>query len=167
MQTKQIKRITLLLLKLSSLGVQDAPPSLLCLLHILGWFLVSSPAEQCRAPGLSPGTSLFYPHCSLGTHLVSRGFQHYLHAEDSQTCTLSPNTFLPDITMTFCDSTDCSPSGSSGFIRAGLSGQEYWSWLPFPSPGHLPDPGIKPVSRSSPALAGGFFTTSTTWESRC
>ena len=28
----------------------------------------------------------------------------------------------------------------------GFSRQEYWSGLPFPSPGHLPDPGIKPVS---------------------
>ena len=37
--------------------------------------------------------------------------------------------------------------------------QEYWSRLPFPSLGDLPDPGIKP---SSPALAGGFFTTSAT-----
>ena len=34
--------------------------------------------------------------------------------------------------------------------------QEYWSGLPFPSPGDLPDPGIEPTS---PALAGGFFTT--------
>ena len=34
--------------------------------------------------------------------------------------------------------------------------QEYWSGLPFPSPGDLPDPGIEPMS---PALAGGFFTT--------
>ena len=33
--------------------------------------------------------------------------------------------------------------------------QEYWSGLPFPSPGNLPDPGIEPVS---PALAGRFFT---------
>ena len=38
----------------------------------------------------------------------------------------------------------------------GFSRQEYWSGLPFPSPGDLPDPGIEPVS---PALAGGFFTT--------
>jgi len=38
----------------------------------------------------------------------------------------------------------------------GLSRQEYWSGLPFPSPGDLPDPGIKLMS---PALAGGFFTT--------
>ena len=40
---------------------------------------------------------------------------------------------------------------SKGFFR-----QEYWSGLPFPSPGNLPDPGIEP---SSPALAGRFFTT--------
>ena len=37
--------------------------------------------------------------------------------------------------------------------------QEYWSGLPFPPPGNLPDPGIKPVSLVPPALAGGFFTT--------
>jgi len=35
-------------------------------------------------------------------------------------------------------------------------GQECWSELPFPSPRDLPDPGIEPTS---PALAGGFFTT--------
>ena len=33
-----------------------------------------------------------------------------------------------------------------------------------PPPGDLPNPGIKPTSLTSPALAGGFFTTSTTWE---
>ena len=38
----------------------------------------------------------------------------------------------------------------------GFSGQEYWSGLPCPSPGDLPDPEIKPTS---PALAGGFFVT--------
>ena len=37
-----------------------------------------------------------------------------------------------------------------------FSRQEYWGGLPFPTPGDLPDPGIKPVS---PALADGFFTT--------
>ena len=37
--------------------------------------------------------------------------------------------------------------------------QEYWSGLPFPSPGDLPNPGIKPASLVSPALAGGFFIT--------
>ena len=36
-----------------------------------------------------------------------------------------------------------------------------WSRLPLPTPGDLPDPGIEPASLTSPALAGGFFTT---WE---
>ena len=45
----------------------------------------------------------------------------------------------------------CQAPLSVGFFR-----QEYWSGLPFPSPGDLPDPGVEP---QSPALAGGFFTT--------
>ena len=36
--------------------------------------------------------------------------------------------------------------------------------MPFPSPGDLPDPGMEPESLVSPALAGGFFTTSATWQ---
>ena len=48
---------------------------------------------------------------------------------------------------------DCSPPGSP--VR-WISRQEYWSGLPFPSPGGLPNPGIEP---DSAALAGGFFTT--------
>ena len=43
-----------------------------------------------------------------------------------------------------------------------FSKQEYWSGLPFPTPGDLPDPGIKPTSFASPALAGRFFTTNAT-----
>ena len=46
----------------------------------------------------------------------------------------------------------------------GFSWQEYWSGLPCSPPGDLPDPGIDPMSLKSPALAGGFFTTSATWE---
>ena len=50
-----------------------------------------------------------------------------------------------------------------------LPRQQHWIGLPFPSPGDLPDPGIKP---SSPLLAGRFFTTepqgkSILWENRC
>ena len=37
--------------------------------------------------------------------------------------------------------------------------QEYWSGLPFPSPGELPDPGVKDTSPVSPVLGGGFLTT--------
>ena len=46
----------------------------------------------------------------------------------------------------------------------GFSRQESWSVLPCPPPGDLPDPGLKPAPLRSPALASGFFTTSTTWE---
>ena len=54
---------------------------------------------------------------------------------------------------TLCNSMDYSPRAplSMGFPR-----QEYWSGLPFPSPGNLPNSGIEPLS---PALAGRFFTT--------
>ena len=44
-------------------------------------------------------------------------------------------------------------------LSMGFSRQEYWNGLPFPPPGDLPDPGIKPKSLVSPELAGGFFTT--------
>ena len=42
------------------------------------------------------------------------------------------------------------------FSVHGIPRQEYWSGLPFPSPGDLPNLGIEPMS---PAVAGGFFTT--------
>ena len=57
--------------------------------------------------------------------------------------------------LTLCELLDCRPS-------MGSARQEYWSALPWPSPGDLPDPGIEPASYMSPALAGGFFTTSAT-----
>ena len=47
-----------------------------------------------------------------------------------------------------------------------FSRQEYWSGLPCPPPGDLPDPGIEPSSLKFLALAGGFFTTSATWEAQ-
>ena len=46
----------------------------------------------------------------------------------------------------------------------GFSRQEYWTGLPYPSPGDLPHSGIELVSLMSPALASGFFATSATWE---
>ena len=52
-----------------------------------------------------------------------------------------------------CDPMDCSLPGSSVHVR-----QEYWSGLPYPPPGNLSDPVIKPAS---PALSDIFFTTET------
>ena len=60
-----------------------------------------------------------------------------------------------------CDPVDCSPPGSSvqGIVQARIL-----EWVAMPSSRGFSDPGIKPGSPTSPALAGGFFTTNTTWE---
>ena len=55
--------------------------------------------------------------------------------------------------LTLWDPMDYSPPASSVHGRLLLCpGQEYWSGLPFPPPGELPDPGVKPRSSVSPAL---------------
>ena len=46
-------------------------------------------------------------------------------------------------------------------LSMGFPRQEYWSWLPLPSPGDLLILGIKPTSLASPALASEFFTIET------
>ena len=51
-------------------------------------------------------------------------------------------------------------------LSMGFSRQQYWSGLPCPPPRDLPDPGIKPASLISPALAGVFFTTEPPGKSR-
>ena len=62
---------------------------------------------------------------------------------------------------TLCDPMDCSLPGSSvhGILQARIQEDP-------PSPGDLPYPGTEPMSLMSPALAGGFFTTSATWEAQ-
>ena len=49
-------------------------------------------------------------------------------------------------------------------LSLGFSSQKYWSGLPFLHLVDLPNPRIEPASPESPALAGGFFATSATWE---
>ena len=49
-------------------------------------------------------------------------------------------------------------------LSMGFSRREYWAGLPFPFPGDLPHPGIELTCLKSPALAGRFFTTGTTWD---
>ena len=49
-------------------------------------------------------------------------------------------------------------------LSMGFSREEYWSGLPFPTPGDLPDPGTEPTSLASFALGGGLFTASATLE---
>ena len=49
-------------------------------------------------------------------------------------------------------------------LSMGFSRQEYWSGLPCPPAGDLPNPVTEPATPVSPTLTGRFFTTSTTWE---
>ena len=49
-------------------------------------------------------------------------------------------------------------------LSMGFFGQDYWGGLSLPTSEDLPGPGIEPVSLESPASAGRFFTTSSTWE---
>ena len=62
--------------------------------------------------------------------------------------------------LTLCDPVHCSPPGSSvhGILQARIL-----EWVAMPS-SRESSPGIEPVSLKSPPLAGGFFTTSATWE---
>ena len=82
--------------------------------------------------------------------IVSLGsdYQFKVHYSNGYICVLSH--------VWLCNSTDCSHQAP---LSIGFSRQEYRSELPFPPPGDLPEPGLKPVSFMSPAFAGGFFTT--------
>ena len=78
--------------------------------------------------------------------------QHKCHEAESKnsfSCVLSQSR----LTLRPCG---LQPPGSSVY---GIMPGEYWSGLPCPPPGDLPDPGIKSMSPAIPALSGGFFTT--------
>ena len=62
-----------------------------------------------------------------------------------------------------CDPMDYSPWNQAP-LPMESSWQEYWSGVPFPTPWDLPNPGIKPTSLASPALAGEYFTSSANWD---
>ena len=75
---------------------------------------------------------------------------HHVRAKSLQSC------------PTLCDSMDYIARQAP--LSMGFSRQEFWSGLPCPPPGDLPNPGIEPMSLTSPALAGGSFTTSAAWK---
>ena len=74
-----------------------------------------------------------------------------MHAKSLQSC------------PTLCNPMDLGLPDSS--VHGTLQ-EEYWSGLPCPPPGDLPNSGIKPSSLMSPALPGRFFTASTAWEAQ-
>ena len=90
--------------------------------------------------GSSQSTELKSLRCTVGSHQLFQFTSCVCSA--AQSC-------LP-----LCDPVGCSPLGSSVH---GIFRQDYWSGLPFPSPGALPHPGIKPVILASACMAGGFF----------
>ena len=75
-------------------------------------------------------SNVVFPTFPFGELLTLFAY-YFMHAKSLQAC------------PTLCDFMDYSPPGSSVH---GLSRQEYWSGLPFPSPGDLPDTEIKPGS---------------------
>ena len=140
-----------------------------------GWYLKSSTAHRlCVSDPSAPWRTVklrntyFYPDTHFSTRICQR----------MSLCDLIRQLGIPNKSIrslafymfacvcakslqscpTLCDLIECSPPGSSVYeiLWAGR--------LPSPSPGDLPDTGMESVSLSSPALAGRFFTSSTTWE---
>ena len=77
----------------------------------------------------------------------------YLIFTEHFLCIILHNTFMCAQLCRLCNPTHCYLSLSTRCFH-----QEYWSALPFPPPGDLSNPRIKPMSLVSPALAGRFFT---------
>ena len=96
----------------------------------------SQPPTRVLCPWDSPGKNI-----GVGCHFLLQCMKVKSESEVTQSC------------PTLSDLMDCNHQAP---LSMGFSEQEYWSGLPFPPPGDLPHPGIKPTS---PALRGRFFTT--------
>ena len=106
-----------------------------------------------RSPGGGQGNPLQY---SCLENPIGRG---HCHPSKNQTACMHVSHFNGvQLCVTLWTVSSQAP------LSMGFSRQEYWSGLPCPPPGDLPAPGIELVSLVSPALTGGFFITSTTWE---
>ena len=114
----------------------DLPPGVMFSAISLKWAWIS--ASRCLPA--TPVISLRNLNRGKNCHILDTFY--VTESEVAQSC------------PALCDPVNCSMPGSS--LSMEFSRQESWSGLPLPSPGDLPNPGIKP---RSPALAGGFFTT--------
>ena len=81
----------------------------------------------------------------------------------SACCSFAISTITGCVSAQLCltlgNPLDCSPPG---FSVLGIFQARILEWVAIPTPGDLPNPGMEPGSPASPALAGRFFTTSTT-----
>ena len=116
---------------------------------VLSWICPSSVSQEASGNGdiriRKPGSVYYLRNSGACSLYIDPG--GHLHSQECLTLYDTPWTLARQAPL------------SVEFSR-----QEYWSGLPCPPPGDLADPGIKPVSLSSPELASGFCTTSTTWE---
>ncbi|KAB0353884.1 hypothetical protein FD755_023422 [Muntiacus reevesi] len=108
-----------------------------------------------------------FPGTVRSNILFGKKYKEDRYEEIIRACALEENTLSGGGNCFYCGA-DPRPQFSSSVhvcvCVCVLSHFNHWSGLLFPSLGDLPNPGIKPVSLMSPALAGGYFTTSTTWE---
>ena len=125
-----------------------------------------------QAPELWPIVSLRQHATVLSTHWPQGKHSLMCYPTKSPFHSASPHRFFPALSLasvlscfshvllcTTLWTVACQAPLSMGFSR-----QEYWSGLPCLPSEDLPNPGIKSTSLVSPALAGGFFTISATWE---
>ena len=135
------------------IGAPTAEESSGSLIFSACWIAFSVPPRHSLNPlsgrCLGPGQFLFYPQ--LLQHPMNPCPCWYTCGHESAhvTCVRACSH------VQLCNSVDHNPPGSS--VR-GILQQGYWSGLPYPPPGDLPHPAIKPAFLRSPVLAGRFFT---------
>ena len=121
-------------------------------------------------PELDPGLSLLSScktsgQCPQVHSWTSSDFLGSGHSPEPLSQCLRCRAGQTSANLCVCECSDVSDSvapwtvAHQAPLSLGFSRQDYWSGLPFPPPGGLPDPGIGPTSLVSPALASGFFTT--------
>ena len=119
-----------------------------------GRFLTIGPPG--KLPYVFSSLSSFKETCHWIQGLDNPGWSH-LEILNYCVCAKSLQSYLA-----LCNTMNCSSPGSSVYE---ILSARILEWVAMPSPpGDLPDPGIKPMSLRSPALADRFFTTSATWE---
>ena len=123
--------------------------------RVLRWYL-HTPYYNSQRPGTQRTVQLYIPNATLKAYnqliLVQQGVNNQL--------------LLLLLKRFSCVRLFATPwtVANQAPLSMAYSRQGYWSGLPCPSPADLPNPGIEPTSLTSPALRGGFFTTSATWE---
>ena len=127
--------------------------------------------EQRKVPRGQQMAATREVRCLTWTAKMTEGFGRDKYKEDRDThLTTEPQGLSVRVYVLSCFSrvwlfatlwtVACQAPLSTGTLQARI----YWSGLPCPPPEDLPDPGTEPASLLSLALAGGFFTTNSTWE---